>query len=88
MSALGLRMLLVHWECERRRFLGKAHAATQAGRPALRYLRTASRCEARLNKLARLVERASQPMDYRGHDPVIKGRLEAAHRQTQAGSAA
>lgn len=61
MSALGMAQLMAHWECERRRFLDKAHAATNAGRPALSYLRFASRCEARLNKLVRMANKAAQP---------------------------
>ncbi|UCU93992.1 hypothetical protein [Hydrogenophaga taeniospiralis] len=61
MNAVALSHLLAHWEAERRRFLDKAHEATKAGRPALTYLRTASQCEARHAKLARLIARAANP---------------------------
>lgn len=61
MNALGMATLMAHWESERRRFIDKAHKATAAGRPALQYLRTASRCEARVNKLVRLTNKAAQP---------------------------
>ena len=61
MNTLGMATLMAHWESERQRFIRKAHEASTAGRPALQHLRTASRCEARLNKLVRLAQRASQP---------------------------
>lgn len=61
MNTLGMATLMAHWEIERRRMLDKAHEASAAGRPALPHLRTASRCEARLNKLVRLTNRAAQP---------------------------
>lgn len=61
MNPIALSNLLAHWESERRRFLDKAHEATKAGRPALTFLRTASQCEARRDKLVRLANRASLP---------------------------
>jgi hypothetical protein len=61
MNALGMARLMAHWESERQRFMRQAHEASAAGRPALPHLRTASRCEARVNKLVRLTNRAAQP---------------------------
>ena len=61
MSTLGLVQVLSHWESRRQ---GAQHAAlcnTIAGQPALSHLRQASRCQARLDKLIRLTERAAQP---------------------------
>ena len=61
MNALGMANLMAHWEVRRRAALAAADSAARNGRPALQHLRTASRCEARLNKLVRLTQRASQP---------------------------
>jgi hypothetical protein len=61
MNPLAIALLLGHWEAERLRALAMAHDRTRAGRPALQYLRFSSRCEARRDKLVRLVERASVP---------------------------
>lgn len=61
MSALGMASVMAHWEIQRRQSTAQAHACADAGRPALQHLRTASRCEARLNKLARLTAKASRP---------------------------
>jgi hypothetical protein len=61
MNALGMATLMAHWEVRRRSALAAADSATRSGRPALHHMRDASRCEARLNKLVRLTQRASQP---------------------------
>lgn len=53
--------VLTHWIDRRRASLDAAEIASRNGRPALALLRDSSRCEARLNKLVRLIERASFP---------------------------
>jgi hypothetical protein len=60
-AMLGLTTLLVHWEARRQQALADADRATRHGRPALQHLRQSSRCEARFNKLVRVVARASTP---------------------------
>lgn len=60
MNALGMATVMAHWEIQRRQSMAQAHACSTAGRPALQHLRAASRCEARLNKLARLADTAAQ----------------------------
>ncbi|MGS5089045.1 hypothetical protein ACVC7V_21380 [Hydrogenophaga sp. A37] len=88
MSLTDAAPVLTHWINRRRSSLNAAEIASRNGLPALYLLRDSSRCEARLNKLVRLIEKASLPRDYQGHNPVIKGRLEIAHRQAQLRSAA
>lgn len=61
MNALGMASVMAHWETQRRDSTAQAHTCADAGRPALQHLRNASRCEARLNKLARLAEKAARP---------------------------
>lgn len=60
MNALGMATVMAHWEIQRRQSMTQAHACATAGRPALQHLRAASRCEARMNKLARLTDTAAQ----------------------------
>lgn len=79
--------VLAHWIDRRRSSLAAAGFASRNGLPALQHLRDSSRCEARLKKLVRLIEKASLPRDYGSHNPVIKGRLEIAHRQALLRSA-
>lgn len=57
----GLVQVVGHWEARRLRALDEAAAHSAAGRSALALLRESSRCEARVSKLLRLVERASAP---------------------------
>jgi hypothetical protein len=61
MNVLGMATLMAHWEVRRRASLAAADSATRNGRPALHHLRDSSRCEARIAKLVRLTQRASQP---------------------------
>lgn len=61
MNALGMASVMAHWEIQRRQSTAQARACADTGRPALQHLRSASRCEARLNKLARLTEKACHP---------------------------
>lgn len=61
MNTLGMAHLMAHWEVRRRAAVAAADSAARNGRPALHHMRDASRCEARLNKLVRLTQRASQP---------------------------
>lgn len=61
MSQPAAVTVLTHWIERRRSLLAAAAFATRNGLPALQHLRAASRCEARLNKLVRLIERASFP---------------------------
>lgn len=60
MNTLGMATVMAHWEVRRRSALAAADSAARNGRPALHHMREASRCEARLNKLVRLTQRASQ----------------------------
>jgi hypothetical protein len=61
MNAADVAPVFAHWfEC-RRRALAEAAEATRNRCPALRLLRESSRCEARITKLVRLVEKASLP---------------------------
>lgn len=61
MNALGMATVMAHWEVRRRNALAAAESAAHHSGPALHHMRDASRCEARLNKLVRLTQRASQP---------------------------
>lgn len=61
MSLTDAAPVLTHWINHRRRSLAEAAEATRYRLPALRLLRESSRCEARLKKLVRLVEKASLP---------------------------
>lgn len=61
MKTLALAQVMAHWEVRRRAALAAAASATRNGRPALHHLRQSSRFEARINKLVRLVDRASTP---------------------------
>ncbi len=61
MSALGLVQVLSHWEHRRLVAQHTARRHTAQGLPALAQLRQASRCQARLDKLVRLLERAATP---------------------------
>lgn len=61
MSLTDAAPVLTHWISRRRSALNAAAFATRNGLPALYLLRDSSRCEARLNKLARLIARAEKP---------------------------
>lgn len=61
MKTLGLVQVLSHWESRRQAAQHAALFNTIMGKPALSQLRQASRCQARLDKLIRLAERAATP---------------------------
>lgn len=61
MSLTDAAPVLTHWIDRRRASLDAAEIASRNGRPALHHLRDSSRCEARLKKLVRLIEKTSLP---------------------------
>lgn len=59
--AAGLVQIAGHWEARRLRAIDRADAQANAGRSSLALLRESSQCEARRDKLVRLMDRASLP---------------------------
>lgn len=60
-AAAGLVQIAGHWEARRIRALDLAGANADAGLSSLALLRESSRCEARRDKLVRLIDLASLP---------------------------
>lgn len=60
-QAVGLVQIAGHWEACRLRAIDRADVQANAGRSSLDQLRESSRCEARRDKLIRLIDRALSP---------------------------